>query len=60
MYEQPENKAKLLALYCEEAVAWVFVNFETTWQVSCLWSLVFAEVVDSLLLATAQNDVLRV
>jgi hypothetical protein len=41
------------ALYGKEAVAWVFVYFHTTWKVGSFWALVLAEVVDSLLFATA-------
>jgi hypothetical protein len=50
----------LLALDCQETVTRVLVYFKTTWQVSCLRALIFAEVVDSLLLATAKDYILGV
>jgi hypothetical protein len=50
----------LFALDCQEAVTRILVYFKTARQVSCFWALILAEVVDSLLLATAKNYVLRV
>jgi len=50
----------LFALNCQETVTRVLVNFHAAGQVGSFRSLIFAEVVDSLLLATSKNYVLGV
>ena len=45
--------AGLFALDGQETVARVLVDAKTVWQVSSLWALILAEVVDSLLFAAA-------
>ena len=46
----------LFTLDSQETVAWVFVDFHVAWQVSSgFWSFVLTEVVNGLLLATAQG-----
>ena len=47
---------KLAALDGQKTVAWVFVDAEASRQVATFGSLVFAEVVNALLLTTAQGD----
>lgn len=47
---------KLAALDGQKTVAWVFVNAEASRQVATFGSLVFAEVVNALLLTAAQSD----
>jgi hypothetical protein len=55
------NRVKLLfALYGEEAVTRILVNFHASWQVSAFRALILAEVVDLLGLATAKDDILGV
>jgi len=56
MYQGVFIKIGLAALNGQKAVAWVFVNSKTSWQVTTLWALVLREVVDGLLLATAKRN----
>lgn len=46
----------LAALNGQEAVAGVFVNAKAGRKVGCFRALIFAEVVDALLFATAQGN----
>ena len=50
--------AQLRTLNSQKAVAWVFVDSEAGWKVRCFRTLVLAEVVNSLLFATAERYVL--
>jgi len=48
----------LVALDGQEAVAWVFIDNETLWQIASLWALILAEVVNSLNLTAAERNLL--
>jgi len=55
-----DAKKLFVALNSQETVTWVFVNRVTCWQVATLRAFVLAEVVDSLLFATTQGNLLGV
>jgi hypothetical protein len=54
----PYTKAVLLALNSKKTVARVFVDGKASRQISAFRALILAEVVNSLLLATAKRDTL--